>query len=90
MLEAYPNAELGQTILFARFPQSVTGAVQVTIHDGQGQERAEVAGSVERGSAMLVWDGKAADGSACEPGSYVARMRGPEQELSASFEVPGI
>jgi hypothetical protein len=76
VLEAYPNPELGQTILFARFPEPREGEITVTIHDGEGRLRSEITGTLSNGSAMFVWDGRALDGSEAAPGAYVAKLAG--------------
>jgi hypothetical protein len=85
VFEAHPNPSLGQTILFARFPDGRTVPAAVTIHDVGGGTRASVAGEVDGGSAMLIWDGRADDGSALPAGIYFAKLVAGETALSAKF-----
>jgi hypothetical protein len=85
VLEAYPNAALSQTIFYARFPEPRTGEVTVTIHDGEGRIRSELVGTLQDGSAMFIWDGKAADGSQASAGSYSATLQDDAGSLSTRF-----
>jgi hypothetical protein len=87
VLEAYPNPSLGQTILFARFPDDRTGTASVTIHDAHGSPRANISAALEAGAAMFVWDGRGDDGVAMPAGVYVAKLVLEEESLEATFEV---
>lgn len=85
VLEAFPNSALGQTILFARFPDGRTEPAFVTIEDAEGAPRATLAGAIEAGGMMIVWDGRGDDGEPLPAGIYVAKLVAPEASLTADL-----
>lgn len=88
VFEAHPHSPLGQTILFARFPDDRTGSAAVTILDARGGARASVTGKIDAGSAMILWDGRDDDGAPLPAGPYSARLVTGETVLSAEFVLP--
>ena len=85
VFEAYANAALAQTILFARFPDGREGSAAVTIHDEDGEPRVALAAALEKGATMLVWDGRGSDGVPLPAGVYVAKLQSGADTLSAAL-----
>jgi hypothetical protein len=76
LLEAHPNPALGQTLLWVSYPDGRAGPVAVDIHDVRGRRTASVAGTLGRGTALLVWNGEGEGGAPVSAGVYFARVRG--------------
>jgi len=87
-LEAYSNPSLGQTILFARFPDDRTETVTVSIRDDRGEERALIPGTVEAGALLVIWDGRDGDGVPLPSGAYRADLAAGNTSLSAELILP--
>jgi hypothetical protein len=89
VLEAYASPDLGQTILlFARFADDHNGPASITIHDAEGVPRATLAGTIEAGAMMIVWDGRGENGEPLPAGVYLAELVTAEQLLIAELVLP--
>jgi hypothetical protein len=83
--EAYPNPGLGQTVLFARFPDPRSGPASVTIRDVGGRRAATLPAQLDGGSALIVWDGRTEEGEPAPAGVYFARLEQGGVLLSTRF-----
>ncbi len=72
--EAHPNPSLGQILFFVRFGEPVEAPLALAIHDVSGREVRRLEGVLARGSALVVWDGRATGGETARPGAYFAKL----------------
>lgn len=69
-----PNPARGACTL--RFALGAAGEGELAIHDAAGRRvRTLAAGALEPGPHAVAWDGRDAQGRACAPGVYFARLR---------------
>jgi hypothetical protein len=85
VLEVQTIPELGQTLLFVRFPSPGEGPVRIRIEDEEGGIHAELPAEPERGSALVVWDGTDVDGEPLPSGIYTARLLHAGGEVTAEL-----
>lgn len=79
--EAHPNPSLGQTLFFARTAEPLDGAIAISIVDVAGREAARIGGTLARGSALVVWDGRDEKGKPLVAGVYFAKLSGAGEEV---------
>jgi hypothetical protein len=86
VFDVSPNPSLAQTMFYVRFPDPIEGVARIAIYDIRGRVVDELDGRLARGSLMLVWDGRGADGPA-PPGIYLANLVTAAGEKSAKFVI---
>ena len=82
-LETQRIPELGQTIVYGRFPDAIEGAATLEYLDSQGEVRATSGLDVTAGTGMTIWDGRDAGGDLLPSDLYVVRLRLDGRELTA-------
>jgi hypothetical protein len=87
IFEAHPNPALGQILFFVRWKDPVERRLRLAIHDVAGREVRTLEGAARRGSALVIWDGCASDGTKARPGAYFAKLDAGGDPLSRKIIV---
>jgi len=82
-LETQMIPELGQTIIYVRFPDAAEGTATLELLDSAGDVRASSEVEISGGTGLTVWDGRDAAGERLPSDLYVARLSFAGRELTA-------
>jgi uncharacterized protein (DUF58 family) len=87
-LDAFAHPANGEVYVFVRFAEPRTGDVVVTFRDAEGADLAVRTVTLERGSAMLLWDRATDDGATAAAGECRACATIDGREMAVAFTLP--
>lgn len=87
--DAMAPSERDGAFFFVRFADARPGEARVTLRDEAGSDVTVLFAELERGSALLLWDGRTKDGSRAPAGTYTAHLVAGGREASTSLQLDG-